>query len=69
MLIDALKYDDDMIFKIRAAYHKQTDFYRAAMEQKTGKRITDRDVSKIPLDQRHRMFSRAAVEGLRVSMD
>jgi len=65
ILTDAVRYDDDLILQIRDAYSKQTDYYWAVIEKKTGQRVTDRDVSKIPEDQRYRMLSRAAVEGFR----
>jgi hypothetical protein len=64
LIKDAFTYDDDLIFHIREEYHAQTDYYRAARERLDWHAITDRSVDKIPLDQKNRIMSRAAVQGL-----
>ena len=61
LLSDAIKYDDDVIVRIRQEFIHQADYYRAEEERRTGRPVTDRKIDYIPADKRHRMLSRAAV--------
>lgn len=61
LLKDAFLYDDDLIHTIRDEYHAQLNYYRGAKEQLEKRHIINRDINQIPLSDKHRMMSRAAV--------
>jgi hypothetical protein len=60
LLVDAMKYDDDIVMKIRQEYNSQLNYYRNARQKHEGKAFANKDLDRIPLDQKHRILSAAA---------